>query len=297
MFVEAKIKFDQADYDALEGGYGSGWDFCLVLTSIYNYGIYLYLSLNTSAAEANEGDGGNTPGYHTFMVTSYNTDPNAIPPLYFESEEYRAVGTIAHADLYDGQEHIIRLEWKSATVFSTLTDYLNGNTYTLPDGEIAFYVDGVLLYSAANVAFCLDTGSQSAIDRPNAFDALGTFQVVELESFMGKYAYIKVGLASGTWVDVADFIEQEVSDSDFANGIARVRCKLWTRDSGVMVKARLYDVINGVSVGESAEIISQTPVDATFSVTLTTGVTRYHLQLTSDTVESDLFAIGAGLIQ
>jgi hypothetical protein len=149
--------------------------------------------------------------------------------------------------------------------------------------------DGVVITDIEPYVYLGESGIPiPALDSPHYFGP----------NYYGPFIIIRqaIGELLSQWVDVADFIEQEVSDSDFANGIARVRCKLWTRDSGVMVKARLYDVINGVSVGESAEIISQTPVDATFSVILTTGVTRYHLQLTSDTVESDLFAMGAGLI-
>ena len=299
LYIEVKVKFDQDYYDQVGGGWG--WD-----ASFYPQGndsnVFLYLSFNTSAAEVEDyGDSGGTPGTHTFMLITNNTDPSAVGPIvWYGDDEYRAVGSFLHAELFDGQEHILRLEWKSATVTSSLVDYRNYEISTLVDGELQFSVDGVIKYSRSNAAFCLDTEwyyDATYSDVPAAFAALGKYNKVVLESFMAcKYVYVKAGIVDGGWIDIADFIEQEVSDSDFVNGVARVRCKLWTRDSGVMVKARLYDVINAVSVGESAEIISQTPVDATFSVALTAGVTRYHLQVTSDTVESDLFAIGAGLI-
>jgi hypothetical protein len=300
LFIEVKVKFDQDYYDQVGGGFG-GWE-----AAFYPLGedtnLYIYLSLNSSEAEVNDyGDGGGTPGTHTFMLIYYNTDPNANGPMYwYQDEEYHAIGSFSHAELFDGQEHILRFEWKSATVTSDLADYTNYDLMTLCDGELQFSVDGVVKYAVSNAAFCLDTGyyyDSTYSDIPTAFASLGKYNQVALESFMAcKYVYVKAGTVEGQWVDVADFIEQEVSGSSFPANTARVVCKLWTRESGVMVKARLYDVTNNVSVGESSEITATHPTDASFGVILSSGTNRYRLQLTSDTVNTDLFAQGRGLV-
>ena len=99
-----------------------------------------------------------------------------------------------------------------------------------------------------------------------------------------------------TWVDVADFIEQEINAADFPNGTATVLCELWTTEAGVTVQARLYDVTNASSVGTSDLVISTTPTTADFTVALTAGIARYRLQVTSTTTGTDLFAISAGLV-
>ena len=103
--------------------------------------------------------------------------------------------------------------------------------------------------------------------------------------------------AASTWVDVADFVDQEVSASDFPGGVARVACDLWSRDAGVTMQARLWDETNSVSAGESAEVTSQTPTDATFAVALSSGTATYKLQLTADATGTDLFCHGPGLVR
>jgi hypothetical protein len=96
-----------------------------------------------------------------------------------------------------------------------------------------------------------------------------------------------------TWVDIPDWHADEYLDAaQYPGGAARCVCKLWTRDAGVMVQARLVSLLSDGTVdavvGTSAEVTSQTPVDATFSVTLT-GNKMHKLQVTSDTPGVDLF--------
>jgi hypothetical protein len=95
------------------------------------------------------------------------------------------------------------------------------------------------------------------------------------------------------WVDIPNWHAHEyLNASQYPGGAARCVCKLWTRDAGVMVKARLVSLLADGTVdavaGTSAEITSQTPADATFSVTLA-GNKTHKLQVTSDAPGVDLF--------
>lgn len=100
------------------------------------------------------------------------------------------------------------------------------------------------------------------------------------------------------WVPVANYVEQEIPASAFPGGAARVLGDLWTEDTGSplpVVKARLYNVTDGASAGESAEVSSATPTACDFGVTLASGTKRYTLQVTSDTPDIDIFYCGRGV--
>jgi len=99
-----------------------------------------------------------------------------------------------------------------------------------------------------------------------------------------------------TWVDIANFVEQEIVSTAFPDGRARVLCELWSAEAVVTMQARLYDATNGVAVGTSEEVTATTPTDRTFPVTLTTGVARYRLQITADVEETDLFCSPASVV-
>ena len=97
---------------------------------------------------------------------------------------------------------------------------------------------------------------------------------------------------------VANWVEQEIAGESFPGGAARVLGDLWTEalgSPGPAVKARLYNLTDGASVGESAEIQSDDPVACDFSVTLASGTKRYRLEVTSDTPEIDVFFSGRGV--
>ena len=101
-----------------------------------------------------------------------------------------------------------------------------------------------------------------------------------------------------SWVDIADVVEQEIAGESFPGGAARVLGELWTEDFGSplpVVQARLYNVTDDVSVGESAEIQSDEPEACDFAVTLSSGTKRYRLQVTSDTPGVDIFFSGRGV--
>lgn len=100
------------------------------------------------------------------------------------------------------------------------------------------------------------------------------------------------------WVPVANYVEQEIAGESFPGGAARVLGELWTEalgSPGPVVKARLYNLTDSVSVGESAEIQSDEPAACDFAVTLSSGTKRYRLEVTSEPAVVDLFFSGRGV--
>ncbi len=101
-----------------------------------------------------------------------------------------------------------------------------------------------------------------------------------------------------TWVPIANWVEQEIAGESFPGGAARVLGYLWTEaygSPGPAVKARLYNLSDSASVGESAEIQSDEPAACDFSVTLASGTKRYRLEVTSDPAGVDIFFSGRGV--
>lgn len=94
------------------------------------------------------------------------------------------------------------------------------------------------------------------------------------------------------WTDVANFIPVELRDTDTETGKVYVTADAWARDVGVTVRVRLQNVSDGTTAGESADVTSTTPADASFQATLATGPEWYHLQVGSETVGARVFAIG-----
>jgi len=104
--------------------------------------------------------------------------------------------------------------------------------------------------------------------------------------------------AGTNWVDIADFVNVPVNSAHFPGGRARVLCELWTGagSPAATIQARLYNAEDDVSVGESVEVTSETPVTADFPVTLTAGTRRYRAQVTSVPSGVELFYAGAGIM-
>ena len=126
--------------------------------------------------------------------------------------------------------------------------------------------------------------------------AVGAVDVVvdptgEAWTLTAAYTYTSVP----TWVDIADYVEADVPSTWFPSGDAMVRCELWST-GGVEMQARLYDVTNSLSAGESIAVSSATPITADFSIFVSPGTNRYHLQVTSETPATDLFSAGMGLV-
>lgn len=98
-----------------------------------------------------------------------------------------------------------------------------------------------------------------------------------------------------TWVDIANFVDVSLDSQFFPGGEARVYCDAWNSAPSVTAQLRLYNVTDGVSVGESEPYTDVTPTDQSFNVTLTTGVKTYRMQVTSDTLGVGLFCQSTGL--
>jgi hypothetical protein len=98
------------------------------------------------------------------------------------------------------------------------------------------------------------------------------------------------------WVDIADFVDIEITGENYIDFAGRVLLDAWTREDGVRVMVRMYNRTHDVSVGVSDWVVGSTPTDVSFSVKLITGACRYKLQITSDSLDTDLFAHGQGLL-
>jgi len=116
---------------------------------------------------------------------------------------------------------------------------------------------------------------------------------------LGKvYAFLTI--APTVWVPVRDWVEQEIPSSAFPGGVARILGDLWSEDPGgsplPTIQARLYNLTDAVSVGESAALQSSDyPSACDFSVTLTPGTKRYRAEVTSDPPEVDIFFSSRGV--
>jgi hypothetical protein len=95
-----------------------------------------------------------------------------------------------------------------------------------------------------------------------------------------------------SWTDVANWVEVELRDTDTDSGKVYVTADAWSRDAGVTVRVRLQNVSDGTTAGESADVTSTTPADASFVATLAVGPERYRLQVGSETPGARVFAIG-----
>ena len=107
----------------------------------------------------------------------------------------------------------------------------------------------------------------------------------------GVYDNIELSYGENVWVPIANYHDVIVSYWQFKYGQARVKADLWTSD-GTTVKARLWNSTDGVSVGESVEITSTTPVETEFAVALTMGIKSYRLQVLTSDGEVDYFCVG-----
>lgn len=81
---------------------------------------------------------------------------------------------------------------------------------------------------------------------------------------------------------------------------AQVTVMLGTSTAGITVKARLYDLSNGVDCGQSTTVTGSVDANGdpvltrkTFTVTLTAGSNVYELQILPSAVEEEVLAVGA----
>jgi hypothetical protein len=266
-FMEADITFDPALFDIAEyanllqvtwvtGAYWDNW----------TYPVNLTLSPTGDPSSP-------STQWELTAIYENNTGPG------YDHEE--VIHTFSQADLR-GKTINVRLEWKPGTLTQIATwPYtieFDGYFRALFDGVEVGRLDNINLFSrwSYNEWNWMLAGNQ------------GWYGIA------GFYDNLKAGIigAAATWVDVPNFHEEPIDASRFPGGVARCLCDLWTRDSGVMVQARLVSLLSDGTVdavvGTSVEITATTPTDATFAVALT-GNKQHKLQLTSDTPNTDLW--------
>lgn len=98
------------------------------------------------------------------------------------------------------------------------------------------------------------------------------------------------------WIDIADFRDIEIRAADFADGLAHARVWIWT-DVAATIQARVWNITDGISMGESTVITSTTPTMVTINVLLTATLAYYRLQVTSNLGSIDLWATSGQLIK
>lgn len=194
-------------------------------------------------------------------------------------------------------------------VFVGDNNYTGGTLAVASDGEIVVELDGVEVLRIDDVPLILNFDGQSADESsPGAWapDSRGTeafvntLSLIDLKIISGSAVLDNIRLGPGqTWVPVRDWVEQEIPSSAFPGGVARILGDLWSEDPGgsplPTLQARLYNLTDGVSVGESAEVQAADPAACDFSVTLTPGTKRYRAEVTSDPPEVDIFFSSRGV--
>ena len=188
---------------------------------------------------------------------------------------------------------------------SHLPDYCAINGMTLAEDGASFWVwlmDGSERIEPYSCRFIHIRASDGAVlaqfDPPMYVGDNGVLYTdINTPFYFGPYYYppffvIRQALAGpSVWVPIANYHDVIVSYWQFKYGQARVKVDLWTSD-GTMVQARLWNSTDGVSVGESVEITSTTPVETEFAVALTMGIKAYRLQVLTSEGEVDYFCVG-----
>jgi hypothetical protein len=246
-------------------------------TTGINLTLYLVVDYSMPLDSRDWGDQYLTVGTHTLGVGYYdaNTDDYWFYP----------VGMFTTAELCTGIPKIIRLEWRGATLTSAVGTYVNKGDYTTAaDGEIFVSVDGVTKLDVSDVAFQIDYGY--------GYDHIGQYCELYIRDLVGQYVYAKAGSLTEQWVDVANFVDQDLDSHDFLNGEVRVVLDLWAGQPDIPVKARLYNVTDDLTAAESPTVTGIIPLRADFTAPLTLGLHTYRLQLGCETPGVDLFAVG-----
>lgn len=180
--------------------------------------------------------------------------------------------------------------WQQITLEVWFSTYAAGSPWAPnADGRVRVRVDSTTVIDSDTLL--IQSWHTSADGTPNVTNSV-TFGPMGNGDNIGIYT-------ADDWVDIANFVEQEISSSTYPGGSARVLGYLWSEDTGdsplPTVQSRLYNVTDGVSVGESPTVQAATPTEADFAVTLTPGTKRYRQQVTSDLPEVDIFWSGRGV--
>lgn len=242
---------------------------------------------------------GHTKGAYDWKLTWWATTGGAHQnPTRPTSPFRKVVSAGTFDDLVDGQKHTVELTWQCGT----LTQWASSTDMTITaDGWIKLKVDGVIVIHEQNIPMVVNPygdkagyglpRSQANVNRFTAFD-IGNWT----NGFPGVFDNIIIGTPEAdTWVDIAEFLDVPIASSAFPSGAARVLGYLWSSDASAVLQARLYNVTDGSSSGESAELSGDTPQACDFAVTLASGTKNYRLQVTSDTPDTDIFMSSRGV--
>jgi len=113
----------------------------------------------------------------------------------------------------------VRLEWQCAT-------YSYAPWTVAQDGYCKLLFNGVEMLAASNVSLTANYIVDGSWP-PQAVYGIS----IGLWGFAGTYDNLRVGSGlAETWIDIADFVEQELSDSLFPGGAARVVCEAWSSE-------------------------------------------------------------------
>ena len=105
--------------------------------------------------------------------------------------------------------------------------------------------------------------------------------------YLGGSRGVSVSASPAAYQPVVNFMTYEAASS-FSG---RVRVDLWASNVSIGATARLWNLTDSVSVGESAEITSTTAVSTAFVVAITAGKI-YRLEVTADTAAEGVFCVG-----
>ena len=110
----------------------------------------------------------------------------------------------------------VRMEWQYATAKG------------VSDGWAKLWFGSELIYFVENIPVWFDYVQEDEGQPVNTFNVLA----LGYWSAPGQYwDNLKAGIpGTETWVDIADFVEQELSDSLFPGGVARVVCEAWSSE-------------------------------------------------------------------
>lgn len=272
--------------------------------------VYLYSSPSIYAPDLNLQFYNST----TFKVALTYAIPNG-GGVFGVSDDY-SIYSIGALNCWrgDGLWHHIRVEARAGTIttwtpgtFNDENDYTGGDLVVASDGWLKLYIDDAEVISIAGAPFIMNFDGQDANESsPGSWvtsERLVEANVNRLSLFevgiVGGGSYLDditvSGLANATWVNVADYLTVPIPSSAFPSAAARILGYLWSSDPAAVLQARLYNVDDAASAGESAELSGATPQACDFGVQLASGTKTYALQVTSDIPGTDIFFSSRGV--
>lgn len=149
-------------------------------------------------------------------------------------------------------------------------------------------VSGLAYQSTSKDVWRQNTGGGSGVAVVSGGGGITT-NILSSPSFLGGSREASVPMASTpAWTPVLSAVQFHAAGS-FSG---RVRVELKARAGGVGVTARLWNVTDGASAGQSSEVTSTSFVETNFVVTIESGKV-YRLEIISDTASASAYGIGS----